>query len=476
MRRQYSLSAAALPRSISAVHLVKDRQAFGQIIRPAKGSVLASPVIASYDPDPDYFFHWLRDSALAMDAVRLLIVDGTLTAAEGIAHFKDFIAFNARLEGLDGAAFLAEAGDFRQKVDPAFLQYVRPDDDLRRIKGERLLGEPRFNPDGTLDILKWSRPQHDGAALRALSLMRFQKLDAIDDKETSARIDALIRRDLDFAYRHWRDPSFDIWEEELGWHYYTQLVQRAALADGAEWMEGAGEFDRAKALREAAREAAQSLDAYWSPLEGFYRSRLGDPAETSQKDLDIAVALAVIHADRKEGAHSPLDPKALATLVRLEDLFAAAYPINQGADDDLAPALGRYAGDRYYSGGAYYFSTLGAAQFYYRLAEAARRAPIPIAPENRDIVERLGAAFLTDGAQAQDPQARLHGALLRRGDQFMATIRAYAPASGELAEQFDQATGAPASAKSLTWSHAAFITAFASRGAALGSPPLGATK
>jgi glucoamylase len=49
----------------------------------------------------------------------------------------------------------------------------------------------------------------------------------------------------------------------------------------------------------------------------------------------------------------------------------------------------------------------------------------------------------------------------------MATVRAYTPASGELSEQFDQDTGAQTSAKSLAWSHAAFITAAASRTASL---------
>ena len=58
-------------------------------------------------------------------------------------------------------------------------------------------------------------------------------------------------------------------------------------------------------------------------------------------------------------------------------------------------------------------------------------------------------------------------ALLRRGDQFMATVAAYTPACGELSEQFDQATGVQTSAKSLAWSHAALITAFARRRAAL---------
>jgi len=58
-------------------------------------------------------------------------------------------------------------------------------------------------------------------------------------------------------------------------------------------------------------------------------------------------------------------------------------------------------------------------------------------------------------------------ALLRRGDQFMATVAAYTPVSGQLSEQFDQTTGVQTSAKTLAWSHAAFITAFARRKAAL---------
>ena len=41
----------------------------------------------------------------------------------------------------------------------------------------------------------------------------------------------------------------------------------------------------------------------------------------------------------------------------------------------------------------------------------------------------------------------------------MATVRRFAPEDGALAEQFDRTTGAPASAKDLGWSHAAFITA-----------------
>ncbi|MDE2450900.1 MAG: glucan 1,4-alpha-glucosidase, partial [Gammaproteobacteria bacterium] len=56
--RQYAHAAGQMLRSISPVGIVKTRRGFDQVIRPAPGAVVASPVPASYDPDPDYFFHW----------------------------------------------------------------------------------------------------------------------------------------------------------------------------------------------------------------------------------------------------------------------------------------------------------------------------------------------------------------------------------------------------------------------------------
>lgn len=472
LARQYSLSAKALCRCISATHLVKKRPGFGQTIRAAKGSVIASPVLASYDPDPDYFFHWARDSALVVDALRTLIVADAI-GAEGLGHFEDFLAFSAKLGDLDGEAFLRDAGDFRQKVEPFFLQYVRSDEDLAEITGERVLGEPRFNPDGTLDIIKWSRPQHDGPALRALTLLRFVALDAAREPMSLALTQSVIERDLAFIHRCWREPSFDIWEEELGRHYYTRLVHYAALADGALWLDASGKPALAQTYRHTAQEIAASLDEHWSEAEGFYLSRLAVPNSASTKALDVATILAIVHAGRAEGRHSVLDPKVQATLARLEDLFEAAYPINHGRPPGRGLALGRYAGDRYYSGGAYYFATLAAAEFYFRLAEAAAGgARIPITAENQKFLDRLGVASIKNanmppGLLAPELLSTFFTAMFKQGDMYLATVEAFAPASGELAEQFDQATGAPASAKDLAWSHAAFITAFASREAAL---------
>ena len=86
------------------------------------------------------------------------------------------------------------------------------------------------------------------------------------------------------------------------------------------------------------------------------------------------------------------------------------------------------------SGGAYYFSTFGAAEYYYRLAAA-----VP--------------------SEAAD--------LIANGDAILSRTREFIPASGDLSEQLDQTTGAQTSAPDLSWSYACFITAWDARQAAL---------
>ena len=95
--------------------------------------------------------------------------------------------------------------------------------------------------------------------------------------------------------------------------------------------------------------------------------------------------------------------------------------------------MGRYEGDVYYSGGAYYFSTLGAAEF----------------------------CFLAAAAHAPGGDERRKW--IARGDGFLETVRAFTPASGDLSEQFDQRTGEQTSAKHLAWSYAGFISCVTAR-------------
>jgi glucoamylase len=276
----------------------------------------------------------------------------------------------------------------------------------------------------------------------------------------------LISGDLAFTLSHAQKPSFDIWEEESGFHYYTQLVQAEALAQGAEWLAEIGQSVLARACSVAAGEIVQRLDTLWSAAAGFYRSRLGVVAGETGKDLDFAVILGVLHAGRREGAHSVLDTRVQATLTILEELFEAEYAINSDRPAGRGPAMGRYANDTYYSGGAYFFMTLGAAEFYFKLAKALRSgATMALTEENKRFRECLGAA---EGAAQGN---LLAAAAIRRGDAIMRTVRAFTPAGGDLSEQFDRTTGAETSAKHLSWSYAAFITAAASRAQAYRATP-----
>jgi len=430
IERQQAHAARHMLRSISPVDIVKARPGFGQVIRPVPGAVIASPVPAAYDPDPDYFFHWYRDSAIVIDALRLLHT-GRQAPPEAPRLFGEFVRFSAGLGSLDGRRLASASPQWRARVTAQFVQYLRPDAELEHIHGEAVWADTRVNPDGTLDISRWARPQNDGPALRALTLMRWLRAAPLEGSLERLCV-ALLREDLRFTRAHWREPCYDIWEEEQGLHYFTLRVAAQALQEGADWLEARAERAQAQGCRSDSQAILARLEDYWLPDRGHFRSRVLESGEPSAKELDIAVILAALQAGDEATTHSARDPRMLATLDALDALFEADYPINHGRPPGRGPALGRYRGDRYYSGGAYYFSTLAAAELCFRAARGGGR-----------------------------------DALLARGERYLETVRAFIPESGEMSEQFDQRSGEQTSAKHLAWSYAAFISCAAARRAAL---------
>ena len=112
--------------SVSATGLMRRRPAFAQTITPQTGSVVASPDFGDYDPEPDYFFHWLRDSALVMDALRELTVAG-IVGEEGHARFAEFIRFSLSLNDID----VLKARPDPDTIRPSHRQFLRPPAELR---------------------------------------------------------------------------------------------------------------------------------------------------------------------------------------------------------------------------------------------------------------------------------------------------------------------------------------------------------
>jgi glucoamylase len=426
---QAVISADHMAQRVSATGIVKHRAVFSHTIRPLPGSVLAAIGSANDESEPDYFFHWLRDSAAVLDAGLVLIEEG-MDAEGWKRRFADFVTFSLGLSQISGARFLAENPDREPRTQPEFRQFLRPDADIATVEGSgAVLGEVRYNADGTLDFLRWSRPQHDGVATRALTCLRYLAQGAVLP-EAGDDIEALLRQDLAYTLKYAGAPSVDIWEEETAQHYYTLLVQYAALQDGAAWVRDQGDLALCAEMIEIARRLEDRLEDFWSAEKGFYLSRIMPAGQATTKELDLASILGVLHAGRTSGRHSIRDVRVAKTLEVLEALFTQDYALNREAGAGLA--LGRYKDDVYYSGGAYFFCTFGAAEFYYKLA-AATRDSTPLA----------------------------------KGDAIFAMARRSIPASGEISEQFDQTTGAQTSAKSLTWSYASFLTCWSARKAAL---------
>ncbi|MBE0529827.1 MAG: glucan 1,4-alpha-glucosidase [Rhodospirillales bacterium] len=419
----------AMERGISATHLIRRREVFGQVVTPSVGSVLASPVIADWDPEPDYFFHWVRDSAIVMRAVAGLMGDAAGLAERGrwCRHFENFVAFSWGLSRLDGARWLART-PYRRSTRRGYRRFLRGEGEFRRLQGDKLLGEPRFNADGSLDFLRWSRPQYDGPALRALACLDFLAAGG----PVSDALTGLLRQDIDFTVRTADKPCIGPWEEagENAHHYHVGLAQLGALVHGRAW--AADEAPRSK----AEHRLRAGLDAHWHDGHGVYAAIREATAESADDLIDSAVLLAVLDTDLPNGPHSAGDPRVQATQAALEAMFAREFPINHALPPGRAPALGRSRGDRYFGGGAWYPTTLAAAGLCYRLAQTAGNGG---------------------------------GAHIARGDAFMATVRALTPADGAMSEQIDRQTGLPTSARHLTWSYAAFITTARRRAKAVGA-------
>lgn len=423
--RQSAASIAAIERAISATHLCRRRERFGQFITPASGSVLASPVFADWDPEPDYFFHWTRDSALVMRTVAELMQDAA-DAPERRRwqrHFEDFVRFSLALTQGDPACSLALSRAL-QACDDTNRKFLRTQADICALDADALLAEPRFNPDGTLDIFRWSRPQYDGPALRALACLQYLAAGGT----ASDALTRLLRRDLQFTVAHAGEPCIGPWEEpkQHANHYYVELVQLAALVHGRGW---AG--DRAQWC-EAERKLRDGLDAYWSERHQVLIAIRPAAAEAPDDLLDAVTLLAAWDAALPGGPHSAADARLEKTQAAIEALFARELPINAGRPK---PALGRSRQDRYFGGGAWYPTTLAAAGLCYRRARQRKR------PGGRE--------------------------LLAHGDAFMTTLRCLTPPDGALSEQIDRTTGKRASARHLTWSYAAFASVAGERRKAL---------
>ncbi len=244
------------------------------------------------------------------------------------------------------------------------------------------LGEPKFEVDGQPFMGGWGRPQRDGPPLRALSLIPYANFlldrgwpadnayvrEKLYDPTKVRTEHSAIKNDLEYTAHRWKEQplGFDLWEEARGTHFFTLMVSRKALVDGARLAEQLGDPGAARYYHNEAQEIGQVLRGFWSS-KGFLRATLEDipgslPVEADnappgvRRSLDCAVPLAIIHGSDRQQSDSEWSAdsdKVLATLRHYVLSFDGLYPINGGRGTHWTGgwAVGRYAEDVYNGNG-----------------------------------------------------------------------------------------------------------------------------
>lgn len=422
----------------------------------ARGAVVASPSKVY----PDYFFHWVRDAALVMD--------GVVTLYQRVSDPRD----RTFLKGI-----LAD-----------FVRFSRGNQLTPNLSGG--LGEPKFGADGAPFQYEWGRPQNDGPALRAIALIRFSWEMLIDGKTSETWVReklydsdlpsySLIKNDLEYVSHHWMEPSFDLWEEIFGDHFYTRMVQRRALLDGAALADHLGDPGAADWYRIQARLLEREILRHWDAEAGQIQTTLkARNSKGKTSNLDVAVILGVLHGSLEDGFFSVSDERVLATAQRLEDVFAEKYEINQ--DRSLGTAIGRYPEDVYdgylvgkNTGNPWVLSTTGFAELYFRLERTyAESKKILISPVNLPFFTALlGPRVPLHPGETLYKGNPLYSIilkeLLKKGDSFLRRVQAHTPSDGGLSEQINRLTGFMQGAYDLSWSYGSYLTAFWARAKAM---------
>lgn len=396
---RYLLFLMAAPAALAGEFENLEAKIFANLSPPGTraGTVLASPQRG----EPDYYFHWVRDGALTMNTV-FDILNRRGDDAEMIRRFTNYTELS-RLH----------------QATPTLSS----------------LGEPKFHVDGSAFNEEWCRPQNDSPALRAIALLRY--VNWADQKKIFAGSDEVIRKDLDYIADNWRKPTCDLWEEVMGEHFYTRMVQRKALIEGAKQLERRGDTARAQRYRGEAKALEKEIMRHWDAKHGYFLATL-NPVFGPEKpsSMDAAVILGILHGHTDDGFLNFADAKVLKTAAVLEGKFRRQYPINNRADIP-GIGIGRYPEDLWNgsserSGANPWFLLTSAFSRYYRLAAA-------------------------ELALAGHPRKALRLAI--KADEQLARAKFHAGEGGRMDEQFSRDNGFLLSARDLTWSYAETLEA-----------------
>lgn len=376
------------------------------------GAIVASPS----QHEPNYYYDWVRDSAIAMG-----LVETWFESTKAIKYKKRLLNY------------------------VSWTEIIQHQHDT--LPGQDILGEPKFYIDGYPFDGPWGRPQNDGPALRASVLTRFAQ-QLLDNNETdyvqthlynksmNPQNMGTIKMDLEYTAHHWQDANFDLWEEVLGDHFFTAMAQKNALIDGAELAHRLNDEEAATYYEIQANLIDNRLKKHLDHKNKLIQATL-PPHSGPQKtqELDSSIILGILLNPKHEGVFSPHNTYVKNTVNALHEQFNLMFPINKNHSGAIL--FGRYPGDTYdgyvtdSEGNPWFILTATIAEYYYTLADS-----LSITQTNKPLIIKY----------------------LNTGDNYLKLIKKYAPEM-KLSEQINLEDGAQQGAVSLTWSYVSLLRA-----------------
>ena len=355
------------------------------------------------------------------------------------------------------------------------------------------LGEPKYfvndGRSGAVYDQPWGRPQNDGPGLRARTLVRYahRLLNGTLPGGRQLVLDTLfhpgtdslpIARDLTYVSQQWQQPSFDLWEEISGEHFFTLMVQRNGLLEGAALAEALNDSSVADAWRATAKDMEGAITSHWDEATGVVQETPpGHGGPSKYKELDCAVVLGALEGGWGDGFFDASDDRVLATASALQDALVGVYPLNAADDAAGLPGflVGRYPNDTYDGyetgkvGNPWFICTHAFGELYYRqAAEALRTGVVSVTTRSEGFLRRahsrLRAGVVVGGAHATASAPSLEAfvaAMVATGDGYLTRAKHHASgAKLHLSEQINLRTGFEEGANDLTWSYGTLLSAY----------------
>eukprot|EP00929_Paragymnodinium_shiwhaense_P021409 TRINITY_DN1396_c0_g1_i5.p1 TRINITY_DN1396_c0_g1~~TRINITY_DN1396_c0_g1_i5.p1 ORF type:complete len:516 (+),score=151.75 TRINITY_DN1396_c0_g1_i5:73-1548(+) len=371
------------------------------------GMVVAAPD-HNTGPGGDYYFAWMRDGALSMNAFM-----------ETSPSWTD---------------------DVDKKMDN-WLGWVERSMAQKPVGDRDLMAEPKFViPSGEPFPGAWCRPQNDGPGLRAITLMNYvSKKPSVAERAWKS-----IQQELDWVVSKYDSQGCDLWEEIQSTDFFwNRFTMRKALLLGADFAKKMKDEGRASTYKAKGQEVEGKLSDHVQSDNFVF--------ESLSRKMDTAVIEAFNVGYMNDSVFEPLDKKVVATLVGLAKMFCKEYGLNQQAAEKSIPGVlfGRYQGDNYDGGNPWILLSASAAELLYRQSLALQTGKL-----DADAADNLKSIL------GQDANAKT---LLAAGDAIFDRMKTFLTNGLHMNEQIGRDDGVLKSAKDLTWNYANVLKAMKAR-------------